>query len=103
MRTAGRRGDGGVREECEGRGRRGGGDGGFGVRRRRRVRAGAVLEDGGEGGVPAVLRAAGDRVGECAPAAEGRAMFAGCFLRHSTRSFFQVSKRREDRGEKILN
>ncbi|GMN45924.1 hypothetical protein TIFTF001_015107 [Ficus carica] len=83
--------------KSKGRGRRGGGDGGFGVRWRRRVRAGAVLEDGGEGGVPAVLRAAGERVRECAPAAEGRAMFAGCFPRHSTQRFFQVSKRREDR------
>ncbi|EXB90356.1 Cysteine-rich receptor-like protein kinase 42 [Morus notabilis] len=42
------------------------------------------------------LRAAGDRIGECPPAAEGRAMFAGCYLRYSTERFFQVSAKHEE-------
>ena len=37
------------------------------------------------------LRAASGAVAPCAPAAEGRALFAGCYLRYSTRRFWNVN------------
>jgi len=37
------------------------------------------------------LRAASDAVAPCAPATEGRALFAGCYLRYSTRQFWNVN------------
>ncbi|XP_008676391.1 cysteine-rich receptor-like protein kinase 2 [Zea mays] len=37
------------------------------------------------------LRAASAAVAPCAPAAEGRALFAGCYLRYSTRQFWNVN------------
>ncbi|CAO2190668.1 unnamed protein product [Urochloa humidicola] len=37
------------------------------------------------------LRAASNAVAACAPAAEGRALFTGCYLRYSTRRFWNVN------------
>nr|CAB3477354.1 unnamed protein product [Digitaria exilis] len=37
------------------------------------------------------LRAASDAVAACAPATEGRALFTGCYLRYSTRLFWNVN------------
>ncbi|KAG0520727.1 hypothetical protein BDA96_08G099400 [Sorghum bicolor] len=37
------------------------------------------------------LRAASDAVAPCAPATEARALFAGCYLRYSTRQFWNVN------------
>ncbi|RLN23165.1 cysteine-rich receptor-like protein kinase 2 [Panicum miliaceum] len=37
------------------------------------------------------LRAASGAVATCAPATEGRALFAGCYLRYSTRRFWNVN------------
>jgi hypothetical protein len=37
------------------------------------------------------LRAASDAVARCAPAAEGRALFAGCYVRYSTSRFWNVN------------
>jgi len=37
------------------------------------------------------LRAASGAVAPCAPATEGRALFAGCYLRYSTRRFWNVN------------
>ena len=34
------------------------------------------------------LNAAGTRVQECVPNAQGRSLFTGCFLRYSTRKFY---------------
>ncbi|XP_062116218.1 cysteine-rich receptor-like protein kinase 1 isoform X2 [Humulus lupulus] len=36
---------------------------------------------------------------DCAPAAEGRAMFAGCYLRYSTDRFFHVEPQQEEENE----
>lgn len=45
------------------------------------------------------LREAGKRVEECAPVSdEGRGLFAGCFLRYSTRKFYNDIKEDEIQG-----
>ena len=45
------------------------------------------------------LKFAGAKLGECAPASEGRAMYTGCYLRYSTEKFFNIDARLDEEGQ----
>lgn len=45
------------------------------------------------------LKTAATKLGECAPAAEGRALFTGCYVRYSTEKFYGPDASLGDEGE----
>lgn len=53
----------------------------------------------GDGGCKECLEAAGSKLNGCLPGQGGKAMYAGCYLRYSTKRFYNVDSESEDNGE----